>query len=185
MPPPTMDLDPATPEDAGNILAEMAKSTGKAQEPITSSSADPLISGEVYPLDWLANPLFSHVLTLSLLVRVATSWACSHSTLNPSSQLASSASAAPEPHAALPQLQRLKLLLSSPIETLVEDPEEVKSVLEEIRHQIPVSLQVKLWPAANSVLLQTTGAVSPSKDRVTPRPTPVESRYRRKMPSAQ
>ena len=39
-----------------------------------------------------------------------------------------------------------RLLLSSPIETLVEDPEEVKSVLEEIKHQLPVTLQVKLWP---------------------------------------
>ena len=44
------------------------------------------------------------------------------------------------------QLQRLKDLLSSSIETLVEDSEEVKSVLEGIQHHLPVVLQVKLWP---------------------------------------
>ncbi|KAK1618130.1 hypothetical protein QYE76_023647 [Lolium multiflorum] len=52
----------------------------------------------------------------------------------------------PRPSAVLRQFQRLKALLSSPIETLVEDPEEVKSVLEEIKHHLPVTLQVKLWP---------------------------------------
>ena len=38
-------------------------------------------------------------------------------------------------------------MLSSPIETLVEDSEEVKRILEEIKHHLPVPLQVKLWPA--------------------------------------
>ena len=52
----------------------------------------------------------------------------------------------PQPSAVLHQFQRLKALLSSPIETLVEDPEEVKSILEEIKHHLPVTLQVKLWP---------------------------------------
>ncbi|KAK1686632.1 hypothetical protein QYE76_047480 [Lolium multiflorum] len=50
----------------------------------------------------------------------------------------------PRPSAVQRQFQRLKALLSSPIETLVEDPEEVKSVLEEIQHHLPVTLQVKL-----------------------------------------
>ncbi|KAK1620877.1 hypothetical protein QYE76_026394 [Lolium multiflorum] len=50
------------------------------------------------------------------------------------------------PSAVQRQFQRLKTLLSSPIETLVEDPAEVKSVLEEIQHHLPVTLQVKLWP---------------------------------------
>ena len=36
----------------------------------------------------------------------------------------------PQPGAVLRQFQRLKALLSSPIETLVEDPEEVKRILE-------------------------------------------------------
>jgi hypothetical protein len=58
----------------------------------------------------------------------------------------STASDEPQPSAVLHQFQRLRALLSSPIETLVEDPEEVKSVLEEIKHHLPVTLQVKLWP---------------------------------------
>ena len=52
------------------------------------------------------------------------------------------------PSAVQRQFQRLKALLSSPIETLVEDSEEVKSILEEIKDHLPVTLQVKLWPAA-------------------------------------
>jgi chromosome segregation ATPase len=38
-------------------------------------------------------------------------------------------------------------LLSSSIETLVENPEEVKGILEDIQPHLPVTLQVKLWPA--------------------------------------
>ena len=60
----------------------------------------------------------------------------------------SAAPTARQPHVALPQLQRLRVLLSSPIETLVDDPEEVKNILGEIQHQLPMTLQVKLWPAA-------------------------------------
>src|SRR4051812_9468797 len=54
--------------------------------------------------------------------------------------------ARPEPRsrALLCQLQRLQTLLSSPIEMLVEDPEEVKSIFEEIKHHLPVSLQLYL-----------------------------------------
>ena len=47
---PSVDLDPATPEDAGDMVADLAKPTAETQEPITSSSAVSLISGEVYPL---------------------------------------------------------------------------------------------------------------------------------------
>ncbi|KAK1601231.1 hypothetical protein QYE76_016759 [Lolium multiflorum] len=50
------------------------------------------------------------------------------------------------PSATHGQLQHLKALLSSSIETLVEDPEEVKSILEDIQPHLPVTLQVKLWP---------------------------------------
>src|SRR3954464_6631417 len=52
---------------------------------------------------------------------------------------------APRSRALLCQLQRLKTLLSSLIETLVEDPEEVKRIFEEIKHHLPVSLQMYLW----------------------------------------
>ncbi|KAK1606252.1 hypothetical protein QYE76_029925 [Lolium multiflorum] len=50
------------------------------------------------------------------------------------------------PSATHGQLQHLKALLSSSIETLVEDTEEVKSILEDIQPHLPVTLQVKLWP---------------------------------------
>ena len=55
-----------------------------------------------------------------------------------------------EPRAStvLPQFQRLKALLSSPIEKLVEGSEEVQTVLDEIKDHIPVKLQLKLWPVA-------------------------------------
>jgi chromosome segregation ATPase len=56
------------------------------------------------------------------------------------------ASDEPQERSDLQQFHRLRALLSSPIETLVEDPGEVKAILEEIKHQLPVALQVKLWP---------------------------------------
>ncbi|KAK1662655.1 hypothetical protein QYE76_050814 [Lolium multiflorum] len=42
------------------------------------------------------------------------------------------------------ELQCFKALLSSPIETLVENSEEVKNILEEIQLHIPMTLQLKL-----------------------------------------
>ncbi|KAK1612606.1 hypothetical protein QYE76_036279 [Lolium multiflorum] len=70
----------------------------------------------------------------------------------------------PRPSAVLRQFQRLKALLSSPIETLVEDPEEVKSVLEEIQHHLPVTLQVKLWPVVT--LSSYTSRVKLARQRI-------------------
>ena len=61
----------------------------------------------------------------------------------------SSARDEPPPSAVQRQFQRLKALLSSPIETLVEDSEEVKSILEEIKDHLPVTLQVTLVPVAS------------------------------------
>jgi chromosome segregation ATPase len=52
----------------------------------------------------------------------------------------------PRPSTTHGQLQHLKALLSSSIETLVENPEEVKGILEDIQPHLPVTLQVKLWP---------------------------------------
>ncbi|KAK1620320.1 hypothetical protein QYE76_025837 [Lolium multiflorum] len=58
----------------------------------------------------------------------------------------SKASEEPGPSATHGQLQHLKALLSSSIETLVENPDEVKSILEDVQPHLPVTLQVKLWP---------------------------------------
>ena len=54
----------------------------------------------------------------------------------------------PPPNSVQRQFQRLKALLSSPIEALVEDSEEVKSILEEITDHLPMTLKVKLCPVA-------------------------------------
>jgi chromosome segregation ATPase len=56
------------------------------------------------------------------------------------------ASEEPGPSTTHGQLQHLKALLSSSIETLVDDSEAVKSILEDIQPHLPVTLQVKLWP---------------------------------------
>ncbi|KAK1617063.1 hypothetical protein QYE76_022580 [Lolium multiflorum] len=118
---PSANLDPVVP--AVDKVADLAKPLAETQEPIISSSAVPLVSGEGCDLAGL--------LTFDPeSIEPAPSTACDE----------------PRPNAVLCQFQRLKALLSSPIETLVEDPEEVKSVLEEIKHHLPVTLQVKLWP---------------------------------------
>lgn len=60
-------------------------------------------------------------------------------------------------------------MLSSPIEKLVEGSEEVKSVLDEIKDQLPVKLQMKLWPV---VTLPFYGSrVKLARERITLRHT--------------
>jgi hypothetical protein len=44
------------------------------------------------------------------------------------------------------QLLRVKGLLSAPIDALVQDSSAVRQILEEIKSQLPVVLQNKLWP---------------------------------------
>jgi hypothetical protein len=44
------------------------------------------------------------------------------------------------------QLRHMKDLLSAPIDTLVQDSDEMKHLLEEIQPQLPEVLQIKLWP---------------------------------------
>ncbi|KAK1612397.1 hypothetical protein QYE76_036070 [Lolium multiflorum] len=116
---PSANLDPVIPEGAVDKVANLAKPPAETQEPITSSSAVPLVSGEGCDL--------SGLLTFDPeSIEPAPSPACDE----------------PRPSAVLRQFQRLKALLSSPIETLVEDSEEVKSVLEEVKHHLPVTLQL-------------------------------------------
>ncbi|KAK1691784.1 hypothetical protein QYE76_008481 [Lolium multiflorum] len=132
---PSANLDPAIPIGAVDKVANLAKPPAETQEPITSSSAVPLVSGEGCDL--------SGLLTFDPeSIEPAPSTACDE----------------PRPSAVLRQFQRLKALLSSPIETLVEDPEEVKSVLEEIQHHLPVK-----------------GEVSSSENRSTPRQLPLKT----------
>ncbi|KAK1608931.1 hypothetical protein QYE76_032604 [Lolium multiflorum] len=83
---PSTTLDLATSQSVADKAATLAKPPAETQEPITSSSAAPMVLGE------------------------------------------------------------LKALLSSSIETLVEDTEGIKSILEDLQPHLPVTLQVKLWP---------------------------------------
>ncbi|KAK1670234.1 hypothetical protein QYE76_058393 [Lolium multiflorum] len=57
---------------------------------------------------------------------------------------ASKASEEPGPSATHGQLQHLKALLSSSIETLVENPEEVKSILEDVQPHLPLPLKADI-----------------------------------------
>ncbi|KAK1683182.1 hypothetical protein QYE76_044030 [Lolium multiflorum] len=120
---PSAALDLATSKSVADKVADLAKPTAETQEPITSSSAVPLVLGEGYDLSSLLS--------------------FDPESIEPAT---SKASEEPGPSATHGQLQHLKALLSSSIETLVEDPEEVKSVLEDIQPHLPVTLQVKLWP---------------------------------------
>nr|XP_051196659.1 uncharacterized protein LOC127309993 [Lolium perenne] len=120
---PSTTLDLATSQSVADKAANLAKPTAETQEPIISSSAVPLVLGEGCDLS-------------SLL------------TFDPESIEPATSRASEElgPSTTNGQLQRLKALLSSSIETLVENPDEVKGILEDIQPHLPVTLQVKLWP---------------------------------------
>ncbi|KAK1621405.1 hypothetical protein QYE76_026922 [Lolium multiflorum] len=121
VPMPSATLDLATSKSVADKVASLAKQTAETPEPITSSSDVPLVLGEGYDLS-------------SLL------------TFDPESiEPATKTSEEPGPSTTHGQLQHLKALLSSSIETLVEDSEAVKSILEDIQPHLPVTLQVKLW----------------------------------------
>jgi DNA repair exonuclease SbcCD ATPase subunit len=55
----------------------------------------------------------------------------------------------PQPTGVASQLRRMKELLSAPIDTLVQDSDEMKHLFEEIKPQLPEVLQIKLWPAGH------------------------------------
>ncbi|KAK1612257.1 hypothetical protein QYE76_035930 [Lolium multiflorum] len=105
VPMPSATLDLATSASVADKVANLADPTAETQEPITFSSVVPLVSGEGYDLS-------------SLL------------TFDPESiePATAKASEEPGPSAIHGQLQHLKALLSSSIETLVEDSEAVKGV---------------------------------------------------------
>jgi hypothetical protein len=47
------------------------------------------------------------------------------------------------------QLLCVKDLLSAPIDALVQDSSAVRQILEEVNSQLPVALQIKLWPTGH------------------------------------
>ncbi|KAK1615081.1 hypothetical protein QYE76_020598 [Lolium multiflorum] len=118
---PSSTLDLATTTRGADQVANLVKPTEK---PIVTKSAIPPTLGEGCDLS-------------SLL------------TFDPESiePATSKAGEEPSPSTVHGPLLRLKALLSSSVETLVENPEEVKGILEDIQPHLPVTLQVKLWPA--------------------------------------
>jgi chromosome segregation ATPase len=76
------------------------------------------------------------------------------------------ASDEPQASTVLQHFHRLRALLSSPIETLVEDSAEVQAILEEIKHQLPVALQVKLWPVVTTELVVLRQELEALEERV-------------------
>ena len=70
---PSANLDPVIP--AVDKVANLAKPPAETQEPITSSSAVPLVSGEVYSFRLAYPSLLMHTDAISV-GRVVTSRAC-------------------------------------------------------------------------------------------------------------
>jgi hypothetical protein len=54
-----------------------------------------------------------------------------------------------QPTGVVSQLQRMKDLLSTPIDTLVQDSNEMKHLFEEIQPQLLEVFQIKLWSAGH------------------------------------
>jgi hypothetical protein len=54
-----------------------------------------------------------------------------------------------QPIGVMNQLRHMKDLLSAPIDTLVQDSDEMKHLLAEIQPQLPEVLQIKLWPTGH------------------------------------
>jgi hypothetical protein len=59
-----------------------------------------------------------------------------------------------QPTGVVNQLRHMKDLLSAPIDTLVQDYDEMKHLLAEIQPQLPEVLQIKLWPAEHLPFFQ-------------------------------
>ncbi|KAK1605939.1 hypothetical protein QYE76_029612 [Lolium multiflorum] len=117
---PSTTLDLATPKSGVDKAATLATPSAETQEPIASSSAAPMVLGKGYD--------FSNLLTFDPKFIEPFAKASEESGLS----------------ATHGQLQQLKTLLSSSIETLVEDTEGIKSILEDLQPHLPVTLQVKL-----------------------------------------
>ncbi|KAK1602716.1 hypothetical protein QYE76_027028 [Lolium multiflorum] len=114
---PSTTLDLATSKSGVDKAATLATPSAETREPIASSSAAPMVLGEGYDL--------SNLLTFD------------PEFIEPSAK----ASEESGPNATHGQLQQLKALLSSSIETLVEDTEGIKSILEDLQPHLPVTLQ--------------------------------------------
>lgn len=77
----------------------------------------------------------------------------------------SKASGEPDISTVRGQLQRLKDLLSTSIEALIENSEEVKGILADIHSHLPMTLQVKLWPAVTLSVFKSR--IQSARQRIT------------------
>jgi predicted nuclease with TOPRIM domain len=59
-----------------------------------------------------------------------------------------------QPTGVASQLRHMKDLLSAPIDTLVQDSDEMKHLFEEIKPRLPDVLQIKLWLARHLPFFQ-------------------------------
>ncbi|KAK1632335.1 hypothetical protein QYE76_006650 [Lolium multiflorum] len=136
---PSVTLDLATSTFAAAQVADLSKS---AEKPIVTTSAVPPPLGEGCDLS-------------SLL------------TFDPESIEPTSSKASGEPGLSTVHgpLQRLKDLLSSSTETLIDNSEEVKGILEDVQPHLPMTLQVKLWPAVTLSVFKSR--VQSARQRIT------------------
>jgi hypothetical protein len=143
---PSTTLEVTTSKGDIDQVSTLAKPQAETPQPIASSSAVPMVIGEVRSLCWAC--LYPDLQTYTAFVVCQGCDLSGLLSFDPESiePAHSTARDAPSPSVIADQLQRLKALLSSPIETLVENSEEVKNILEGIQPHVPVTLQLKLWP---------------------------------------
>ncbi|KAK1676987.1 hypothetical protein QYE76_037835 [Lolium multiflorum] len=139
IPMPSATLDLATSAIAA---AQMVNPSQSTEKPIVTASAVPPSLGEGCDL--------SSLLTFD------------PESIEPTS---SKASGEPIPSTVRGPLQRLKDLLSASTETLIEDSEEAKGILEDIQPHLPMTLQVKLWPAVTLPVFKSR--VQSARQRIT------------------
>jgi hypothetical protein len=162
IPMPSATLDLATSAIAAAQVADPSQSTEK---PIVTTSAVPPTMGEVCPSS-LA-PSISSLHANSLCLPYQGCDLSSLLTFDPESiePTPPKASGEPSPSTVHGPLQRLKDLLSASTETLIENSEEAKGILEDIQPHLPMTLQVKLWPAVTLSVFKSR--VQSARQRIT------------------
>ncbi|KAK1667050.1 hypothetical protein QYE76_055209 [Lolium multiflorum] len=136
---PSTTLDLTASNSGAEKAASLVTPSAEAREPIASSPAAPIVSGEGYDL--------SNLLTFD------------PESIEPTAKR--------RPNATQGQFQQLKALLSSSIETLVEG-EEIKNILEDLQPHLPVTLQVKLWPVVTFSAYRSRVTLAPLDAKTTP-----------------
>ena len=145
-------LDLSIPTGGGELTPSPPTPPATTVEPMVTPSATPLFSREV-------NPFYSNLCSVCSAFLMHADTVLVFQGYDLSELLAfdpallelapSAASEEPQPPAMPAQIHHLQALLASPIDTLVDNTEEVKRVLEEIKDKLPLLLQMKLLQVAN------------------------------------